>query len=83
MSDNTPRSELAFMLGRIQGDVKHILEALTANNKRFDQLEAQLRAQDERMDKLEKFQVKMMTIVAIVGPILMAGGTFALRYIGG
>ena len=82
MSDNTPRSELAFMLGRIQGDVKHILEAMTRNQEQFKEVEAKLSRADERMDKLEKFQVKMMTIVAIVGPVLMLGATAALRYFG-
>lgn len=83
MSENTPRSELAFMLGRIQGDVKHILEAMTRNQEQFKAVEDKLQRADERMDKLEKFQVKMMTIVGIVGPVLMAVLTFGLRYFGG
>lgn len=83
MSDNTPRSELAFMLGRIQGDVKHILEALTENNKRFAALDTKIVEIERRQDKSEKFQVKVATVMAIATPILLTALTFGVRLVFG
>ena len=83
MSDNTPRSELAFMLGRIQGDVKHILEALTRNQEQFKEIDARLIEYDRRLDKAEKFQVKVATILAIAAPVLVILGNGLVRWFGG
>lgn len=83
MSEKPQGSEIAFMLGRIQGDVKHILDAITAHNKRADKLEAAIGAQEKRMDKIEKFQVKVGVIMAIATPILLTGLTFGVRFLFG
>lgn len=80
---DTKNGELAFMLGRIQGDVKHILTALTRNQEQFNAVDKKLGHMDRRMDALEKFQTKIMTIVAIVGPVLTIMLTAGIKYFGG
>lgn len=82
MSDNSQPSELAFMLGRIQGDVKHILEAMQRNQQQFHAIDDKFTRIDERLDKVEKFNVKVITTVGILGPIFMAGLQVAMAYFG-
>ena len=70
------------MLGRIQGDVKHILEALIRNQEQFKEIDTRLAEYDRRLDKTEKFQVKVATILAIAAPILVIIGNGAMRWFG-
>ncbi|ANS06239.1 hypothetical protein HOR19_gp46 [Phage MedPE-SWcel-C56] len=81
MQENN-KADLAFMLGRIQGDVKHILEALTRNQRQFETVNSRLTDMDDRLDKVEKFNVKVITIASIVVPLLMVALNAGLAFLG-
>lgn len=76
------QSELAFMLGRIQGDVKHILEALTRNQQQFNKVDGRFSEMESRLDKIEKFNVRVLTVASIAGPLLMVALNVGLKFIG-
>lgn len=83
MSDQpSSPSELAFMLGRIQGDVKHILEALMRNQEQFTRVDDRFSHFEDRLDKVERFNVKVLTAASIAGPVLMVLLNVALKFIG-
>ena len=64
-------SDLAFMLGRIQGDVKHILQAMTRNQSQFDRV-------DQRITAVERFMWKVAGIATAIPVILTLAGMFIL-----
>lgn len=68
-------SDLAFMLGRIQGDVKHILTAIADNHNEFGVISQKFDRVDKRLDEVEKFNVKVITIATI----LISTGTVVLN----
>ena len=82
MDDLKNSTDLAFMLGRIQGDVKNILEALTRNQRQFAIMDGRMTKLDERLDKVEKFNVKVGVILAIASPILFLALQVGLKFIG-
>jgi hypothetical protein len=75
-------SELAFMLGRIQGDVKHILEALTRNQEQFVAVNNRLATLEKRVVEVEKFNIKAATILGLAGTALMILVNVGLKFIG-
>lgn len=75
-------SELAFMLGRIQGDVKHILEALTRNQEQFNAVNAKLTTLEKRVVEVEKFNIKAATLLGVGGTILMVLVNVGLKFVG-
>lgn len=73
MQDDTQTNEVAFMLGRVHGDVKHILDELKDNRGQFKSLE-------KRMDKVEQFNVRVITAAAILMPLISIAINFAVAY---
>lgn len=79
---STNPHDLAFMLGGIQSDVKHVLAALTRNQEQFDRIDKEFDHIGDRLNKVEKFNVKVLTMASIIGPVLMVVLDLGLKFIG-
>lgn len=68
------------LLGELSADVKHILSALERNQRETDKLREEFREETDevkdRLTKVEKFNVRVLTYASISLPIL----TFALSW---
>lgn len=63
--------DMAFMLGGIQSDVKHILDALSNNQQELEAVEG-------RLNKVEKFQVRVATAIALLTPVVAFGSSWII-----
>lgn len=74
----------ALMVGEIRSDVKHILTALASNKQELDNVRADLSEEnkrlEERLDKVERFNVKVVTYASLAVPILSVLVQIAVRY---
>ena len=70
---NDPRAVFT-LLGELSADVKHILSALDRNQRETEKLRTDLRDEtdeiNDRLTKVEKFNVRVITYASIVLPIL-------------
>ena len=83
MSDDTNNpTEVAFRLGLIQGDIKHILAGLERNRDDFAEVDKKFLQIEHRLDTVEKFNVKVLAVVGVLGPLLMVALNIALAYLG-
>lgn len=68
------------LLGELSADVKHILSALERNQRETEKLREEFREETDevkdRLTKVEKFNVRVLTYASISLPIL----TFALSW---
>ena len=68
------------LLGELSADVKHILSALERNQRETEKLREEFREETDevkdRLNKVEKFNVRVLTYASISLPIL----TFALSW---
>lgn len=62
------------LLGELSADVKHILSALDRNQRETDKLRIEFREETDemkdRLTKVEKFNVRVLTYASIALPIL-------------
>ena len=69
------------LLGELSADVKHILSALERNQMETEKLRNEFREEtdemNERLSKVEKFNVRVLTYASIALPIL----TLALSWV--
>lgn len=74
----------ALMVGEIRSDVKHILTTLASNKQELDSVKADLseenRRLEERLDKVERFNVKIVTYASLAVPIMSVLVQIAVRY---
>lgn len=59
------QNELYRMLGQIQSDIRHVLSGQEKNHQ-------QVAALEERLDKVERFNTRVITYGTIAGTLLMA-----------
>ena len=70
------------LLGELSADVKHILTALVRSERETEQLREEVRNETasikERLDKVERFNTRVITYASIAVPIAMAVVSWAV-----
>lgn len=78
--DQTDLRAVFTILGELGSDVKHILSALDRNQRETEKLRAEFRDEtddiQDRLTKLEKFNVRVLTYASISLPLITAGLIF-------
>lgn len=63
------------LLGELSADVKHILSALDRNQRETEKLRTEFREEidemNDRLTKLEKFNVRVLAYVSIALPVIV------------
>ena len=72
------------LLGELGADVKHILNALNRSQRETEKLRDEVRAETDdlknRLTRVEKFNVKVLTYASIGLPVLTVGLSWAKEF---
>ena len=77
-------SSFEFMVGEIRSDVKHILASLDNNKNELNTVRNELSIEnkrlEERLDKVERFNIRIVTYASLAVPVLSVLVQIAVRY---
>lgn len=78
--DNKEHSDGSYRLGIMHADIKHILAGQERTREDFVGVDKKFVHIEERLDKVERFNVKVLAIVGVVAPLLMVALNMAVTH---
>lgn len=86
--DPTPNEATIYrLLGELSADMKHVLRALEQNKKIASEMREEINEDigklKERLDKVEKFNIRVLAYASVAAPVLLFGFQFAATYLTG